>query len=142
EEASARFTLLYGRPIAGQCAGPSMATIAVSVQEDTMQAKTLSLTSARGTRLLAATLMLALTGAFVSVAHAQTSVAQAPAGPGYRHGGGHGEGRMLERMLDSVNASPDQRSEIQDIMKSAMADQRAQREASRGLREQAMTLFA
>src|SRR5262245_11852158 len=118
-----------------------MATIAVSVHEDAMQAKTLSINPSRGTRLFAAALLLALAGAFVSVAQAQSTVAQAPAGPGFGHSG-HGEGRMLERMLDSVNASADQRSKIHDIMKSASNDLRAQREASRGLREQAMSLFA
>jgi len=59
------------------------------------------------------------------------------------HGGGPmmGGGRMLERMLDGVNASPEQRTRIGEIMKSAAADVRAQHEASRGLREQAMALF-
>ena len=107
-----------------------------------MQAKTLSLTTARGTRLFAAALLLALTGAFVAVAQAQTAGApQAPAGHAFAHGG-HGGGRMIERMLDSVNASADQRSRIHDIMKSAMTDLRAQRQAASGLREQAMSLFA
>ena len=49
---------------------------------------------------------------------------------------------MLGRALDAVNATPEQRTRIGEIMKSAAADVRQQREASRGLREQAMTLFA
>jgi Spy/CpxP family protein refolding chaperone len=49
---------------------------------------------------------------------------------------------MLERMLNSVNATPDQRSRIQEIMKSARADLQAQHQASRGEREQLMALFA
>jgi Spy/CpxP family protein refolding chaperone len=104
-----------------------------------MQAKTLSSSPLRGARMLAAALLLAVGGALVAVtAHAQ-------GGAPHGHAFGHGEfggGRMLERMLDSVNASPDQRSRIQEIMKSALADVRAQREASRGLRDQALTLFA
>src|SRR5262245_38355910 len=105
-----------------------------------MQAKTLVPTSMHGARMLFATLLLALTGAVVSLAHAQAATPASP-GPAFGH---HefGGGRMLERMLDSVNASADQRSRIHDIMKSAMTDVRAQREASRGLREQALNLFA
>ena len=110
-----------------------------------MQTKTLSLTTARGTRLFAAALLLSLTGAVVAVAQAQTpNTPPAAAGPAWGHGGhgGYGDGRMIERMLDSVNASADQRTRIQEIMKSAMTDQRAQRQAARGLHEQAMALFA
>lgn len=109
--------------------------------EDTMQAKTLIPTSLPGMRLFAAAVLLALTGAFVAVAQAQTTVApQGPAGA-FAHGG-HGEGRMLERMLEGVNASAEQRSRIHEIMKAAATDLRAQREASRGQREQLMALFA
>jgi Spy/CpxP family protein refolding chaperone len=108
-----------------------------------MQAKTsLFSTPPRGTRLFAAVLLLALSGAFVAVAQAQTTgTPSAPAMHGFDHGG-PGGGRMLERMLDSVNASADQRSRIHEIMKSAMTDLQAQRQASRGLREQLATLFA
>jgi len=107
-----------------------------------MQTKTLFPNSLRGTRLFAAGLLLAVAGAFVAVAQAQpASAPQAQAGRGYAHGG-HGDGRMLQRMLDSVNASADQRSRIQEIMKSARADVQAQHQASRGQREQLMALFA
>jgi Spy/CpxP family protein refolding chaperone len=60
------------------------------------------------------------------------------------HQGAHGPfgGHMLERGLDAVNATPEQRTRIRDIMQAAAADMRQQREASRGLREQAMALFA
>jgi periplasmic protein CpxP/Spy len=50
-------------------------------------------------------------------------------------------GRMLERMLDGVNATAEQRTRVRDIMKSALEDVRKQREAGFGLRAQAMTLF-
>jgi protein CpxP len=100
-----------------------------------------------GVRLFAAGLLLALTGAFVAVAQAQpTGAPQAAAGRGFAHGygghGGPGSHRMLERLLDGVNASPEQRGRIQEIMKSARADLQAQRQASLGQREQLMTLFA
>jgi Spy/CpxP family protein refolding chaperone len=110
-----------------------------------MQTRTLSLDPMRGTRLFAAGLLLAVSGAFVAVAHAQTAGAPpAPAGRAFAHGGhaGPGDGRMIERMLDSVNASPEQRNRIRDIMKSARTDLHAQRQAASGQREQLMALFA
>jgi len=106
-----------------------------------MQVKTLP-HPVRGTRMLVATLLLAVSGTFVAVAQAQrTTPAPAPAGRAFAHGG-HGEGRMLERMLDGVNANPDQRTRIHEIMKSATTDMKAQRQTSRTLREQLTTLFA
>jgi len=90
-------------------------------------------------RLFVGALTLAIAGAFVSVAHAQGGP-RAEGAPMGMHGG-FGHGRMLERMLDSVNASADQRARIHDIMKAAATDVRQQHEASRGLRDQALTLF-
>jgi len=70
--------------------------------------------------------------------------AQGPGGGGPRHGGP--EGRMfgggLMRMLDRVNATPQQRAQIEQILKAGAADRRAQFEAHRALREQGMALFA
>jgi len=94
----------------------------------------------RGARLLAVACAVALSGAYMGVAHAQPATGPA-AGPMMFGHGPHG-GRGLERMLDGINASPDQRSRIRAIMEAAQTDLRTQREASRGLREQAMTLFA
>jgi Spy/CpxP family protein refolding chaperone len=110
-----------------------------------MQAKTLVTPSMPAKRLFAAGLLLALAGAFGAIAHAQTpGTPPTPAGRAFAHGGhgGPGDGRMLERMLDGVNASPEQRSRIHDIMKSARADLHAQRQAAGNQREQLMTLFA
>ena len=107
-----------------------------------MQTKPLFATPLPAMRLFVAGLLLVLGGAFVAVAQAQTpGAAPAAAGHPFAHGG-PGNPRMLERMLDGVNASAEQRSRIQDIMKSATADVQAQRQASRGQREQLMTLFA
>lgn len=70
----------------------------------------------------------------------------------HRHGG-HGMmgggpgmgmpfgGRGLDRMLDGLNATEQQRSQLQQIMKSAMDDLRAQREQHRALRERAMQVY-
>jgi Spy/CpxP family protein refolding chaperone len=105
-------------------------------------------------RLYLAGLSLALAGAFA------TSVLAAPGGPGMMgdgtmmahgpmgaHGGPGGRGGgmfdgMLGRMLDRVNATPEQRAKIQQIMQKQSGDLSAQREAGRALRQQAMTLFA
>lgn len=80
----------------------------------------------------------------------------APGGPGM-HGtmmmmaqgpmggpGGHGGmfGGMMTRLLDRVNATPEQRAQIEQIVKANRAEMRTQREAGRALREQAMALFA
>ena len=77
-------------------------------------------------------------------------LAQGPGGP--MHGGPGGPmgggpegpmfGGMLKRMLERVNATPEQRAQIDQIMKSAATELRAQRESGRELREQAMTLFS
>jgi Spy/CpxP family protein refolding chaperone len=64
---------------------------------------------------------------------------------GRHHGGGkggpEGMGRRLDRMLDGLNATDAQRAQIRQIAQAAAADMRAQREASRGLRERAMQVF-
>ena len=108
-------------------------------------------------RLYLAGLSLALAGALA------TGVQAAPGGPGMMgHGammaqgpmggpggpGGHGgrgggmfEG-MMTRMLDRVNATPEQRTQIQQILQNQASEMRAQHEAGRALRQQAMALFA
>lgn len=59
------------------------------------------------------------------------------------HGGGMmGSPKMAERLLDSVNATPEQRTQIRQLMEAAKSDMTAQRESGRTLREQAARLFA
>lgn len=100
-----------------------------------MQAKTL-IPMSHGARLFVTALLVTLLGLAAAIAHAQ------PMGGARAPGlGGPMGGHMMERLLDSVNASSDQRSRIRDIMKAAAADVRQQREAARGLREQAVALF-
>lgn len=50
-------------------------------------------------------------------------------------------GMASERMLDAVNATAEQRTQIHQIMDAARADLRAQREATRALHDQARQLF-
>jgi Spy/CpxP family protein refolding chaperone len=90
------------------------------------------------------TLIVAAAGVCASIAQAQPAAGPRGEARHHMHGGPMGGfmgGRMLEHALDSVNASAEQRTRIQEIMKAAAADLRQQREASRGLREQAMALF-
>jgi periplasmic protein CpxP/Spy len=93
-----------------------------------------------GARLAGTALLIAVLGTVTLSAWAM------PGG----HGGGHGGpgmgmmmgGRGLERMLDGVNATSEQRTQIKAIAERTMADMKAQREAGKGTREQMMKLFA
>jgi periplasmic protein CpxP/Spy len=59
-------------------------------------------------------------------------------------GGGMGMAmspRFLERMFDTVNATPDQRTQITRIMEAARTDMKAQGEARRALHQQSQAIF-
>jgi periplasmic protein CpxP/Spy len=92
-------------------------------------------------RLAGAALLVAVLGSVTLSAFAQ------PGGHrGMHDGGGPGMGMMLggrglDRMLDSVNATADQRTQIKAIADKAMTDMKAQRESGRALREQMAKLF-
>ncbi len=113
----------------------------------------------------AATLLLALTGAAVSVAHAQPAgtLGAAPGmapgamhaaahpgmGYGMAHGMGHGmghgmagSGMMSERMLDGVGATAEQKTKVRDLLKSAQDDMRKQHESDHELHQKMMALLA
>jgi Spy/CpxP family protein refolding chaperone len=81
-------------------------------------------------------------GLVAAVASTTMLTAQAsPMGGGHRHGGAMMGGMHGERMLDAVDASAEQRSQIKQIMDAAQGDRRAQREAGRALHEQLRQLF-
>ena len=92
-----------------------------------------------------------LFGAALTVAVLSTAALSVWAQGGPGHFGGHGgaggpgmgmmQGRMGERMLDSVNASAEQRAQIKQIFERNAADRLAQRDSHRALREQGMKLF-
>lgn len=98
-------------------------------------------------RLAAATLALALAGGAVLA----TPHAQAAPGGGHEAGMGGmggmpgmpmlGAPRHLERLLDDVGASADQKSQIKSILEAARTDLKAQHEAGRTLMQQQMDLF-
>ncbi len=99
----------------------------------------------RSLRAVVAGVIVAVASAVAMTAFAQPQTVRfgghaGHAGPGAT-GGWMGGPRMTERMLDSVNATEAQRTQIRQIMQAAAADLRAQREAARSLREQAMNLL-
>ena len=50
-------------------------------------------------------------------------------------------GRMVDKMLDSVNATAEQRAQVKQITERAAADMKSQHDSGRALREQGMKLF-
>jgi protein CpxP len=107
----------------------------------------------RAWRLYAASMLVALGGTVAMAAHAHEGGREhrgkAMGGEhrmmkmdkehGQMHGGMHG--RHMGRMLDSVNATPEQRAQIRQIREAAATDLKTQREATRALREQNRQLF-
>lgn len=97
-------------------------------------------------RLAVATAAIALAAGFAQTASAQPHFGHGgPGGPGgHEMGMGRGMGmamQMGERMLDSVNATAEQRTQIRQILKTARDEQRAQHEAGRKLHEDMRALF-
>ena len=84
-------------------------------------------------RRLAAITTLTLAGGLAAAAFAS---------PHGGHGMGPLAGHGMGRMLDGVNASAEQRAQIEQITQAARDEMRAQFQARRALREQAMALFA
>ena len=99
----------------------------------------------RALRLLLATALIALAGGL-----SQAVLAAPFEGHGNQGGrGGHGgpgmgmfDGRHAERLLDSVNATPEQRTQIKQILAAAKTDMATQRDAGRKLHQQSQALFA
>jgi protein CpxP len=102
--------------------------------------------SSRGIKRVALGLVMAVVGTVAVSAWAQ----QGHGGP--RGGGdfvgagmfsGHPDriGRGVDHMLDGLNATDAQRSQIKQIAQAAAADLKAQRQAARGLHEQGLQLF-
>jgi periplasmic protein CpxP/Spy len=90
--------------------------------------------SSRSVRLLAATLLVAAGGFALSAS-------AAPPNYGGMGGSFMGSPGRVEHMLDFVNASAEQRSQITAILSSARADLKTQHEAARPLHDQMAQLF-
>ena len=100
----------------------------------------------RAWRLCTATAVLALAAGLTQTAWAAPQQGHAGMhGHGEYAGMGKGmglaEGRMIERLLDAVNATPDQRAQIKRIVDTARAEGVAQRDAGRQLHEQGLALM-
>ena len=89
-------------------------------------------------RLVLATVVVAAAAAFTLTAQAQPPgpPAGGPMPMMMMPGGPH-----LDRMLDAVNASPEQRSQLKAIFDGARSDLQAQRDAGRTLQDEMAALF-
>jgi Spy/CpxP family protein refolding chaperone len=112
-----------------------------------MQTTTMKTTAAANRTRIRVLLLGMLMAVLATVA---VSTWAQPMGHGMHHGmsggmmmGGSPEhmGRMVDHMLDGLNATDAQRGQIKQIVQAAATDLKAQREAARGLRERGMQLF-
>ncbi len=108
---------------------------------------TASLQPAQPLRLLLATLAVAAAATLSQAAWAMPGGHDGHGGPGMMRGEGMGPGMMgggrhMERMLDAVKATPEQRAQIKQLTDAARTDMQAQREAGRKLHEQSRELWA
>lgn len=97
-------------------------------------------------RALLAVTALALGAAF---SHVALAAPQEGRGPGDHSGmmdragpGMHAAPRRMERLLDEVKATPEQRAQIKQITEAARADMSALHDAGRKLHDQERALFA
>jgi Spy/CpxP family protein refolding chaperone len=115
-------------------------------QEPTMTSRTPALMTPprRAMAGLLATVAVAAAALLAQPAHAMPG-GHADGMRGGPHGGMGlplGHPRMAERLLDSVDATPEQRTQIRNLLEAARGDLQAQREAGRSLHQQQMALFA
>ncbi|HEY8707308.1 MAG TPA: Spy/CpxP family protein refolding chaperone [Burkholderiaceae bacterium] len=98
-------------------------------------------------RLIVGSVVLVAAASLAFSAHAQGRHAGGMGGMGDAHGmmmfgGPPGRiGSSVDRMLDGLNATDAQRSQVKQIAIAAAADLKAQRKASRGLREKGLEIF-
>lgn len=98
-------------------------------------------------RLIVGSVVLVAAAILAFSAHAQGRHGGGMGGMGGAHGmmmfgGPPGRiGSSVDRVLDGLNATDAQRSQIKQIVIAAAADLKAQREAGRGLREKGMEIF-
>ncbi len=103
---------------------------------------------ARGGLVVFRWLLVSLLVVAAAVAAALAEAQERPPGAGGDHSmmmfGGPPEhmGRRIDHMLDDVDATDAQRVQIKQIAVAAVADLRAQRQASKGLRERGVQIFS
>lgn len=102
--------------------------------------------SSRGLRQVILAAMVAIGAALAMSAWAQPRGhhgGPGMGGPGMMFGGSPEQvGRGVDRWLDGLSATDDQRSQIKRIAQAAATDLKAQRDAGGGLREKAALVFA
>lgn len=125
-----------------------------------MTPRLLQRTTPRSLRHAVATAALALASGTLLVAAPAAALAQGHGGHAGMMAGGHGPGhhardheghgggmgfmggpRQMARMLDVVEATPEQRQQIRGILDAARRDLQAQREGGKALRDQARRVF-
>jgi periplasmic protein CpxP/Spy len=98
-----------------------------------------------GLRMTLTATLVAVLASFALSSWAQP-MQDGPMGGGHGMGmmGGHGPGmgRHFEHMLDGLNATDAQRTQVKQIAAAAAADMKAQHDAGRALRDKAMQIFA
>lgn len=94
-------------------------------------------------RWIATSVLVVAAVAAMGSAHAQGHGGAGPGSGGMMMFGGPPEhiGRAVDHMLDGLNATDAQRSQIKAIAMAASADLRAQRDAGRALRDKGMQIF-
>jgi protein CpxP len=108
------------------------------MSESLNTARSVATTTPRGLRFVLLSML---------VAASATVALSAWAGPGHggRHGGPDtmmfGGGRGVDRMLDGLNATDAQRSQIKQIMEAARTELKPTREQHRALREKSLQIF-
>ncbi len=115
------------------------------MRDATVRVVPLARPAAHRMRFFALSILLVAGAAAALFVHAETPRGAGPGGgPGMMVFGGPPEhmARAIDRMLDGLDATDAQRSQIKQIAMSAAADVKAQRDASRNLRDQAMQIFA
>ena len=113
--------------------------------------QTLGANGARGIKRVLAGLVLSLAGSVAVTAWAAHPGHDGPAGHGGPGGGFGAPGlffgpsartdRAVDRMLEGLNASDAQRTQIKQIAQAASGDLKALREANRGQHERALAVF-
>ena len=102
----------------------------------------------RPMRLLMVAMFLSVAGGVLQTSHAApgmhgdggAGMHGDPSGPGGM-GMGMAHPRHMDRLLDSINATAEQRAQVKQIVTAAQADMRAQHEQGRALRQQSQSLF-
>ena len=109
---------------------------------DAMMTSSRAAAGQRAVRWLVAGVLLAVSATVAVSAWAQHGPGHhGMGGPGMFMGSPEHMGRMIDHMLDGLNASDAQRTQIKQIAQAAATDMKSEREAGRALREKSLQLF-